>query len=138
MTVGIKVDGIIDELGSADFVHAFFSTISFHLEPCGWGTKFPVLMNELYQGTLPSSKAASALDELRVARERLRHVGPDQVVWDIKDSTKQPPWGDAISSDITDLSNYFVTSTGRDLFETLMEVLEESTRVGKDATIGSC
>ena len=36
-----------------------------------------------------------------------------------------PPWESNISADITDLSNYFVTSTGRDLISSLKEILEE-------------
>jgi hypothetical protein len=45
------------------------------------------------------------------------------VVWDIDNPEARPPWGDDISSDITDLSNYFVTSDGRDLFEVLDEAM---------------
>ncbi len=32
----------------------------------------------------------------------------------IDDLFKQPPWGKNISNDITNLSNYFVTSDGED------------------------
>jgi len=34
---------------------------------------------------------------------------------------QQPPWGNDISEDITDLSNYFVTSEGEDLFDVLFK-----------------
>ncbi len=138
MAVGIKVDGIIDEIGTADFFHAFFSTISRHLEPEGWGTEFPTLMKELYQGRLAVRDAPVALAELKNARHRLRKIAPEHVVWDIEDPSTRPPWGDDISDDITDLSSYFVTSTGRDLFDTLAEAFKESSRVNKDATIENC
>lgn len=35
-------------------------------------------------------------------------------LWDIKDLSAQPPWKTNISDDITNLSNYFVTSDGED------------------------
>ena len=40
------------QVGNGDFMHAFFSTICYHLEGKHWGSKYPYLMNELYQGRL--------------------------------------------------------------------------------------
>ncbi|SCY48411.1 Immunity protein 70 [Pseudobutyrivibrio sp. AR14] len=37
------------------------------------------------------------------------------VIWDIDDLNKPVPWGDNISSDITDLSNYFCYERGKGL-----------------------
>ena len=62
MAVGVTVGSITDELGAASFVHAFFSTISAHCEPDGWGTSFPHLLNALYQGRLAHQNAPLALD----------------------------------------------------------------------------
>lgn len=45
------------------------------------------------------------------------------------------PGGDDISSDITDLSNYFVTSTGRDLVGCLRESLDLMVQRGGDLTV---
>jgi len=82
-------------------------------------------MNKLYQGEIGQPDAEQALRELDRASEQLRQLPPDRVVWDVEDRTKLPPWGSNISSDISDLSNYFVTSTGRDLISLIREVLEE-------------
>lgn len=124
MTVGFKVGSIIDEIGSSDFFHAFFSTIAVRLEPV-WGARFPVLMTKLYQGELRQEDALMALSELATVQSELRAFAPSQIVWDIDDKTKSPPWGTEIASTISDLSNYFVTSTGRDLIETLREGIED-------------
>jgi 2,3-bisphosphoglycerate-dependent phosphoglycerate mutase len=124
MAVGIQVDNVVTELGSASFLHAFFSTVSFHLEKKGWGSRFPNLLKDLYQGKLSKHDAAAALLELQTIRKELKHYRPDQVIWDIDDLSKRPPWKDKISPDITDLSNYFVTSTGRDFFEAVEECLQ--------------
>ena len=126
MGVGIQVGQIVDEIGTSDFLHAFFSTISFHCEPKGWGTRFPTLMRHLYRGAVSPGNASAALEELRTARTELARVPPARVVWDLQNLTRRPPWGDNISGEITNLSNYFVTSSGRDLFAVLDEALAEA------------
>ncbi|MHA7627848.1 immunity 70 family protein [Corallococcus sp. M7] len=124
MAIALMIDSVATELGRSDFVHAFFSTLSARLEPEGWGTRFPTLLNTLYQGELPKAQAARAVEELRTARLELSRFPPAQVVWDIEDREARPPWGEDISPDITSLANYFVTSTGRDLFDAMIEDLE--------------
>ena len=123
MTVGFKVGSIIDEIGSADFFYSFFSTIAVRLEP-EWGARFPVMMTKLYQGELRHEDAVLALCELATIQSELRAFAPSEVVWDIQDRTKSPPCDPEIASTVSDLSNYFVTTTKRDLIETLREVIE--------------
>jgi hypothetical protein len=135
MTIAFSVKDSLRELGAADFVHAFFSTISFHLEPDGWGTKYPRLMNELYQGELSSAHAAEARRELEDIKRKLTQKGPDAVVWDIENLDAKPPWGENISPVITDLANYFVTSDGRKLIEVLDEGLSNLAREDGVATL---
>ena len=135
MAVGFKVGNIVDEIGTHDFLHAFFSTISHHLEPKGWGTEYPELMKELYQGQLDCGHAERALRDVREIREKLKSFPPSAVVWDNENPSVRPPWGDNISSDITDLSNYFVTSTGRDMFDVTVECLDALAREGGSMAI---
>ena len=134
MSVGFQVGQVIDEIGSAGFLHAFFSTISHHLEPDGWGTRYPLIMNDLYRGKLATSDALRVLHDVLDIRERLRSYPPSEVVWDIDDPKARPPWGDKISQEITALSNYFVTSTGRDMFEVLIDCLRAA-QSGRDLRI---
>jgi len=82
-------------------------------------------MNKLYVGELRQADAESALQELQAVVLELATLPIGNVIWDIEDRSKRPPWGDNIAETITDLSNYFVTSTGRDLIGVLREVLEE-------------
>ncbi|XZJ40518.1 Imm70 family immunity protein (plasmid) [Clostridium perfringens] len=113
MAVGLKIDFLWYQIGIPDFLHSFFSTISYNLEESKWGSKYPILMNELYQGKLSWENANKAIKELNLIRKELKKFSPDYVVWDIDDISKLSPWGKNISSDITDLSNYFVTSEKR-------------------------
>lgn len=137
MAVGIKVGSITDEIGTSDFLHAFFSTVSHNLEE-EWGSRFPAILNYLYQGELEAGLAEKAVVELRQIKDELGRLEPSKVVWSIEDLSKQPPWGANISSEITSLANYFVTSTGRDLISTLIEVLDEAAAHGKPAAIVQC
>ena len=130
MAVGLSVRSTVWPVGTGDFFHAFFSTVSARLEPDGWGTRFPVLMNELYGGELAADHAASALAELDQVRGELRRLPPSDVVWDVEDRAEQPPWGDDLSEEITDLGNYFVTEDGKDLIETAAEAIAEAGRAG--------
>ena len=137
MAVGFTVDFFYYSIGSADFLHSFFSTVAVNLEGGKWGSRFPVLMNELYQGKLPVEKADIASEELNTIREELKKFSPDKVVWDIDDLSKQPPWGKNISKDITDLSNYFVTSDGEDFISVIFKALNDSKEMNAPVEIMS-
>ena len=130
MTIGMKLGSITDEVGSFSFLHAFFSTVSGNLEPEGWGSRFPMLLQRLYAGKLEAIDAAEARAELRNIAKGLSELGPDKVIWNLDDRTLQPPWGNVISPEITSLANYFVTSTGRDLVQIMEEIFDEQVQSG--------
>lgn len=87
-------------------------------------------MNELYMGELKKEHVQAAIKELDTITAGLKNFKPDRVIWDIEDLSKQPPWGKDISSDITDLSNYFVTYDGEDLITVLRDALVEASEAG--------
>lgn len=124
MTVSLKVANIVWPLGTPAFFGAFFSTVAVHLEPGGWGTRFPGVMGALYSGALSAEDARRARRELDEIRIELRAFAAADVVWDIHDRAQRPPWGDDIAATITDLGNYFVTADGRDLFDVLGEAID--------------
>lgn len=41
MIVGFRYSDIWNEFGDSDLLHAFFSTICYHLEDNNWGSKYP-------------------------------------------------------------------------------------------------
>jgi hypothetical protein len=135
MIVGFHIGNSFSEIGSGDFLHSFFSTISFHLEPNGWGTRFPWLMNELYQGELKYDKSGSALIDAMLIKEELKACSPSKVVWDFDNPVSKPPWGDYADKAVTDLSNYHITSTDRVLMDLLIECLTYQTECKKPLTI---
>lgn len=135
MAIGFKVDFLWYQVGTIDFLHSFFSTISYNLEENKWGSKYPVLMNELYQGRLSWKNANKVIKELQIVKDELKKFTPEYVVWDIEDISKQPPWGNNIIPDITDLSNYFITSDGRSLINVILMALNDSISEKTDVEI---
>lgn len=126
MAVGLKVDFLWYPIGTGDFVHSFFSTICYNLEDGKWGGRFPYLMNSLYQGELSYKDVDRAKEELTIICKELKGFFPDKVVWDIEDLSKQPPWGRDISPDIKNLSDYFITCDGENIFDEIVKALHES------------
>ena len=70
--VGFKVGCIWYEIGAASFLHSFFSTVAYNLECGNWGTRFPVIMNELYQGKLANANVPNAKVELNTIENELK------------------------------------------------------------------
>ena len=124
--VSFRVGCMMCEIGTASFLHSFFSTVAYRLENNRWGSKFPVIMNELYQGKLSFENVPAAKEELTQIKKALTKLSPNKVIWDIEDLSRQPPWGKDISSDISDLSDYFVTSDGRNLIKLTFAALEDA------------
>ena len=137
MAVGLKIDFLWYSIGSPDFLHSFFSTICVNLENSNWGSRFPTLMKELYQGKLKHEKIDSAIRELNEIELLFKKLGTNKVVWDIDNLKLSPPWRDNISSDIRNLSEYFWTNDGYNLFEIIREALEEGKKEQIDVELKS-
>lgn len=123
------------ELGEPAFLKALFSTAFVRLEFEDWGRRFPILMRDLYSGRLSAEKAVAASKELLELRQGLAGFKPQELVWDFEDRSRRPPWGNEVSSPITSLANYFVTSNGKDLLRVLEDVLATAARRRQDVLI---
>ena len=92
MAVGFKVEFFWYQIGTGDFLHSFFSTIAYNLENKNWGSRFPVIMNELYQGKMSAENVDKAITELEIIKKELKKYPPQKAIWDIDDLSKQSPW----------------------------------------------
>ncbi|EJI5143925.1 hypothetical protein NFA74_002019, partial [Campylobacter coli] len=70
-------------------------------------------------------------------QKEFKNFTPKQIIWDIENLSLMPPWGDNISSDITNLSNYFITSDGNDFIELFKKVLQLAENEKVNLTIKS-
>ncbi|MDR1403034.1 MAG: immunity 70 family protein [Tannerellaceae bacterium] len=135
MTVGLRVGPIYYIVGTESFAHSFFSTIAYRLENNKWGSKFPHLMNELYKKETDYKKCIKIRKELEIIKNELSKLTPDKIIWDIEDLTKQPPWGNNLAETITDMSNYYVTSDGKQLFDIWEKALQTAIETKKTLKI---
>ena len=126
MTVGVKVDFFWYPIGTDDFFYSFFSTTCVNLEYSRWGSKFPIIMQELYTGTVSYNNIYKAIEEINIVDDELKRIPPNKVVWSFEDRTKMPPWGSNISPDINNLSDYFITCDGKNLISVLKIALNKA------------
>ncbi|MEE0930494.1 MAG: Imm70 family immunity protein, partial [Acutalibacteraceae bacterium] len=57
--------------------------MAYNLEKQKWGTRFPVIMNTLYQGMVNQDEIDEAINELSIIKLELEKFPPDKVIWDI-------------------------------------------------------
>lgn len=134
MAVRLKTGSYWYPLGSEGLVHSFFSTVAYHLEENRWGSKYPSIMKELYHGQLHNN-IDHALRELADIKCNMRKYTPDQIVWDINDLTRRPPWEDKRVYHITTLSDNFVSMGGKDLFIIFQDAFHKANEIEAAVTI---
>jgi len=61
--------------------------------------------------------------EFNLVRDALSRLDPSQIVYDEKDPSKLPPWGNDISPVITSCGNYLTTGDGNDLLAEIVKIL---------------
>ncbi len=135
MSISLWISNRSYEIGKNSFFWSFFSTVYIKLEKDNWGSLFPVIMNEFYSGNLSYKRCNKAIEELKRIREMLKAYPPEQIVWDAENLNTRPPWGGDISTSITSLSNYFLTSSGNDLFDVILNAFEEALKKRNDVII---
>jgi 2,3-bisphosphoglycerate-dependent phosphoglycerate mutase len=114
---------------------SLFSTIYVRLENRRWGSRFSVLMNGLFPGTLSADLVPAALQELHAVRNEFSGLPPEAMVWDCEDPSKQPPRGTERAAHIKTSAQYFVTSDGKDLFEVMEKAFSSAISAGKDVVV---
>lgn len=124
-TVDLNVGDSMFRLGSAESLASFFSTVSYRLEPHGWGTRFPALMEELYLGYLPDDRADDAASELATVREELARLPVSDVIADYDDPGRPPPPG---GQSAASAAEYHRSHDGREL----VAVLEQALQLGSE------
>lgn len=135
MSAGFLVKTYYYETGTCEALHSFFSTISFHLEKEGWGTEYPLIMDELYNGRILNKDVDDAYAELKLIKTRLRDMEPGKVIWDINDLSKVNPNGNPLNPDIDSLGTYFRCPDGRTYIELLKLALQEAKANNEDVQL---
>lgn len=119
-SIAFRHGDTITDIGFDIVLHSLLSTVALHLEGGNWGERFPLIMLKLYQGKLDADNAVTALRELQAMQAGLASLRPDQVVWDINDLQRQPPWGKAINPGTTSMANYHATVESTNLLDDML------------------
>lgn len=130
MTIGLKQGSVVTEIGPGGLLHSLLSTVAVHLENGNWGATFPIIMGKFYQGSLSAEDVDVAFLEMRKIKKGLSLLGPDAVVWDIDDLTIDPPWGKTVGTHVRSMADYYVTTTGRNLVDEILDNLESLKEFG--------
>ncbi len=102
------------EIKVREILHALFSTVSHNLEPNGWGTRFPILFNQIYLGKLYPTNTREALKEIQVVRHELKSVSTANIIWCIQNPEKGVPSSYRYNKQTKTSADWFLTTTGRD------------------------
>lgn len=130
MTIAFRQGSVLTVIGPGGVLHSLCSTIAVRLENGDWGSRFPWIMNGLYGGSLEEGAARLAYDEMLVIRNELAALPPSAVVWDIEKPGVAPPWGTQVGPHVTNMAQYFVTETGRNLVDEIIDNLESQLQFG--------
>lgn len=113
------------ELAPEETVEAMFTTIGCRLEPQGRGTRFPVVMDEVYAGYLTPARAADALKELDEIEACLRGIPVTHIVWSLADLRRRDDTGEAVNHKASNAFDYFIDVDGRPLLARLRDGVQE-------------
>src|SRR5687768_9436364 len=127
----IEVAGKKFPIGEIQCVDAFFATISYRLEPDGWGSRFPITMDHLSEGRVGSGNAREALNELRIIEPELRALPKDKVIWDIQERSPRDDAFQPVNHSAANVYDYFITRSGKPILSALKEAIETSLRTGQ-------
>ncbi len=133
--VGFKADFYWFDVGNWKFLYSFFSTVAHQLENRKWGSVYPHLMIELYDGKISENNLDFLNKELIEIKNRLEKLSPDKVIWNYENLDENPPWGNDISNDITNMSNYYVTCNGEDFIDVFQEAIQMAKEENVDLEI---
>ena len=122
-------------IGTPELLTAFYSTVAVRLEDGLWGSRFPVVMHNLYAGTLTAEDCRAARAELAVINRELASLSAQSVIWDAERPSWRPTWVDD-ADDVERLPQSLVTSDGHYLAEVLTAAVATACEKGTTLEVG--
>lgn len=127
----------LDDIAPDQIMRAVSATISYRLEPNGWASRFPAVLDLLQERRLEASRADQALIELGQIEAELRALPPGRVVWSLDDlrvrnDSKQP-----VNRSAKNIYDYFVASDGTPVVNKLREIVLACRSQGQTVKVDS-
>lgn len=135
MAVVFMQGSVITEIGSEGILQSWFSTVCVRLEGGAWGSRFPCVMNSLYQGHLAPEQAKDAMSELVAIRTGLSQRAPSELVWDAESPQQLAPADHVRNPSAISLADYFITANGLNLTDEFVGNVESQLEFGGDLEI---
>lgn len=109
------------EVASGAVLEAFAATVSYRLEPDGWASRFPVVLDHLLAGRLGPADVDAALAELDAIASGLRALPRDRIVFDLADLSRRDDPRARVDRAAATAFGFFVAEDGRPLVDVLRE-----------------
>ncbi len=114
----------IVDIGRSDYWKCFVSTIIYNIPDSL--DKYLEAMNFLKTGKCKHQDGYFIGRQINSIRDELAGFKPENVIYDIEDTTQNPPWSRNLSPVITSCANYFITADGKDLIFEIVGLLQYS------------
>ena len=124
-------------LAPDDVLEALFATISYRLEPNGWASRFPTVLDRLHEGRLDVASADAALSELELISAELKKLPADRVVWSMRDLARKDDSRHPVRRDARNAYEYFIARDGRPILACLVDAVRVARASGEPVILAS-
>jgi len=131
----IRVSCFGFSLGAAESLESLLATIAYNLENRKWGSKYPIIMNDFYNGLIKKEQIEDALKELDTIESGLSKIKADQVVWVKCKELRHPSIVNNINQYATNLAVYFKNPDGVNMITLIRNALKKGLNRNRDVTI---
>ena len=133
----MRSNNIIISISNENFLNSYFSTIAKRLEPKGWGTRFPYVMNEFYNGELFKEEVEKALEEILVIKEELQKVPKWRKVWNYSKEEKYVKEDDVGDKKAKNCYEYYINEGKKPITDIIIKIFREALKSNTGAYIGT-
>ncbi len=126
--VGFKIYSDWMEFGYSETLYSWFSTICYRLENSKWGSRFPIVMNNLYYDEKNGVKFEDLekfKNELKTIKNELSKLSIKDAIWSFEENICNVPNNKPnLNHNADNLSNFYVNIRMKniyDIFDILIE-----------------
>jgi len=120
----IKAGHIGLEIGGNPITSALFYSIAHHLERRDWGSKYPVIMKELYYDGIEIEHLEQGLKEIKEIKNEFKKLNAKEMIMLYEDAIKVAPWEFEFTEDMENLYESIRSPEGYNIIDTIILAIE--------------
>ncbi|WP_188355851.1 Imm70 family immunity protein, partial [Galliscardovia ingluviei] len=130
MSLGVKYRYGLFNVGTVGFFTEFFATVCMRLENGVWGSRFPVVMRQLYWGRVEVASLQEGIAELEVIKREFLERPVSDALWvtGVGNDRVEPDYIVTRGEHAHNLFEYFTTIDNGLLLDRLIGVFTEAMR----------